>query len=88
MRRQKGISPEQLELPGFTDLHLSGSILAGVDEVGRGALFGPVVAAAVILPEETLKTLSTAGVTDSKLLSPSNDKCWQLKFVKWPLIVR
>ena len=25
--------------------------IAGVDEVGRGALFGPVVAAAVILPE-------------------------------------
>src|SRR5579863_5995849 len=26
-------------------------VVAGVDEVGRGALFGPVVAAAVILPE-------------------------------------
>ena len=26
-------------------------VIAGVDEVGRGALFGPVVAAAVILPE-------------------------------------
>ncbi|HEX4652140.1 MAG TPA: hypothetical protein VH250_11625, partial [Granulicella sp.] len=26
-------------------------LIAGVDEVGRGALFGPVVAAAVILPE-------------------------------------
>ena len=25
-------------------------VIAGVDEVGRGALFGPVVAAAVILP--------------------------------------
>ena len=27
--------------------------IAGVDEVGRGALFGPVVAAAVILPPRT-----------------------------------
>ncbi|MBP1770050.1 MAG: Ribonuclease, partial [Candidatus Aminicenantes bacterium] len=25
-------------------------LVAGIDEVGRGSLFGPVVAAAVILP--------------------------------------
>ena len=34
--------------------------IAGVDEVGRGALFGPVVAAAVILPEE-IGVLAVAG---------------------------
>ena len=40
-------------------------LIAGVDEVGRGPLIGPVVAAAVILPENfTLK-----GLTDSKKLS-------------------
>lgn len=44
--------------------------LAGVDEVGRGALFGPVVAAAVILPETALADLIRVGVTDSKRLSP------------------
>lgn len=38
-------------------------------EVGRGALFGPVVAAAVILAVEAVPQLTTAGVTDSKLLS-------------------
>ncbi|MEI4861640.1 hypothetical protein Q8G41_29060, partial [Klebsiella pneumoniae] len=27
-------------------------VIAGVDEVGRGALFGPVVAAAVVLPRK------------------------------------
>lgn len=43
-------------------------VVAGVDEVGRGALFGPVVAAAVVLPEAALPLLSSAGVTDSKLL--------------------
>ncbi|NES66499.1 MAG: hypothetical protein F6K24_15195, partial [Okeania sp. SIO2D1] len=32
---------------------------AGVDEVGRGALFGPVVAAAVILPEKVLDDLAS-----------------------------
>jgi ribonuclease HII len=41
--------------------------IAGVDEVGRGALFGPVVAAAVILPER-LGALARAGLKDSKQL--------------------
>jgi ribonuclease HII len=42
--------------------------IAGVDEVGRGALFGPVVAAAVILPEN-LDGLANAGLKDSKQLT-------------------
>jgi hypothetical protein len=42
--------------------------IAGVDEVGRGALFGPVVAAAVILPER-LGALARAGLKDSKQLT-------------------
>ncbi|MEM9002967.1 MAG: ribonuclease HII [Cyanobacteria bacterium P01_F01_bin.86] len=42
--------------------------IAGVDEVGRGALFGPVVAAAVILMPNTEATLFDLGVKDSKLL--------------------
>lgn len=47
--------------------------LAGVDEAGRGPLAGPVVAAAVILPEEwVLHGLppDLAGLNDSKQLSP------------------
>lgn len=43
---------------------------AGVDEVGRGALFGPVFAAAVVLPGEALRPLEQKGLTDSKKLSP------------------
>jgi len=40
--------------------------VAGVDEVGRGALFGPVVAAAVILsPDRPIR-----GLNDSKQLEP------------------
>lgn len=46
-------------------------LVAGVDEVGRGALFGPVVAAAVILPLPAWESLAAAGVTDSKLLAPA-----------------
>jgi ribonuclease HII len=42
--------------------------IAGIDEVGRGALFGPVVAAAVILPK-ALSSLAKAGLTDSKQLT-------------------
>ena len=34
-------------------------IIAGVDEVGRGPLFGPVVSAAVIIDETFDITLST-----------------------------
>jgi ribonuclease HII len=47
---------------------LGHSRIAGVDEVGRGALFGPVVAAAVILPEKT-RPLARLGLTDSKQLT-------------------
>ena len=43
--------------------------VAGVDEVGRGALFGPVVAAAVILPPDcNAGALQAAGLRDSKQL--------------------
>jgi ribonuclease HII len=40
-------------------------LLAGVDEAGRGALAGPLVAAAVILPEG----FELDGLEDSKLLT-------------------
>ncbi len=41
-------------------------IIAGVDEAGRGALAGPVVAAAVILPDK----YDLVGLNDSKKVSP------------------
>lgn len=44
--------------------------IAGIDEVGRGALAGPVVAAAVILPSQ-LKGHWLGQVRDSKLLTPN-----------------
>jgi ribonuclease HII len=42
------------------------AMVAGVDEVGRGSLFGPVVAAAVILE----RGYRIRGLRDSKLLAP------------------
>lgn len=43
------------------------SPVAGVDEAGRGPLAGPVVAAAVILPDRNIPR----GIDDSKKLSPA-----------------
>ncbi|MCT4395520.1 ribonuclease HII [Periweissella beninensis] len=45
--------------------HAGVKYIAGVDEVGRGPLAGPVVAAAVILPQDFL----LVGVNDSKQLN-------------------
>ena len=45
--------------------NLGYNLIAGVDEVGRGPLVGPVVAASVILP----KDYDLPGLTDSKKLS-------------------
>src|SRR5262249_31919121 len=73
--KEQGISPSALKMRLLKKLRctqryekrawLSGArLVAGVDEVGRGSLFGPVVAAAVILnPEDRLR-----GLRDSKLL--------------------
>jgi ribonuclease HII len=44
-------------------------LIVGVDEVGRGALFGVVVTAAVILPKSVLLDCQKWGIKDSKKLS-------------------
>ncbi len=45
--------------------------IAGVDEVGRGALMGPVVAAAVILPQK-FRAKWRGRIRDSKQLKPAD----------------
>ncbi|MGA8938229.1 MAG: ribonuclease HII [Acidobacteriaceae bacterium] len=73
-------APEQaLRYQGFR-------IIAGVDEVGRGALFGPVVAAAVILPPRTAQ-LSRQGLTDSKQLTPDQRNTLDRKIRKTALAI-
>lgn len=55
-----------LDAPGVMEARLCEAgfrLVAGVDEVGRGALAGPLVAAAVILPPEA----EIEGLRDSKL---------------------
>jgi len=53
------------EMKGFDEEVTGGAIAAGIDEVGRGPLAGPVVAAAVILPAD----FDVPGINDSKKLS-------------------
>jgi len=43
--------------------------IIGIDEVGRGCLAGPVVAAAVLLDDSSTKTLSSIVLTDSKKMT-------------------
>jgi ribonuclease HII len=51
------------------ELTCTEDLIAGVDEVGRGALFGVVVTAAVILPKSMLVDCQQWGIKDSKKLS-------------------
>ena len=54
----------------------------GIDEVGRGALFGPVFSAAIVLTQKNGLTLKQLGVKDSKKLSHKKRK------LLFPLIIR
>ena len=46
----------------------------GIDEVGKGAVFGPVFSAVVVLTEKNKFTLKQIGVMDSKKLTPKKRK--------------
>jgi len=46
----------------------------GIDEVGRGAVFGPVFSAVVVLTEKNKFILKKLGVIDSKKLTPQKRK--------------
>lgn len=59
------MSPPNLEFE--KEIWAKGRIPAGVDEAGRGPLAGPVVAAAVVLPDDC----KIDGLDDSKKLSHS-----------------
>jgi ribonuclease HII len=59
-------------------LHNAGiAIIAGIDEAGRGAWAGPVVAAAIVLPLERSDLKNELdGVRDSKLLNSPQRRHW------------
>lgn len=68
-RQRQQLLQEQWDTMSSNERHLRNqgySFIAGMDEVGRGPLAGPVVAAAVILPEN----FYLPGLNDSKKITP------------------
>jgi len=53
--------------------------IVGIDEAGRGAWAGPVMAGAVILPNDPQIRSTLAGVRDSKLMTPRQRERWALE---------
>ena len=56
----------------------------GIDEAGRGPMLGPLVVAAIAIPEQDVELLAEHNITDSKKLSPKKrDLAYELieKFI-------
>src|SRR5262245_44511541 len=75
------------QLRGFDLKQINGvASLIGVDEVGRGAFAGPVVAAAVVVTREFLEgrwaVAKSGRVNDSKLLSQEQREELWVEFEK------
>lgn len=71
------------DIPRYPDLTFESALwdrgvkfIAGIDEAGRGALAGPVVAGGVILPREPDLQARLKGVRDSKQMSPKDRFYW------------
>lgn len=76
-RLDASLLPPAPDLSFETALWHSGCrCVAGVDEAGRGALAGPVAAAAVILPPNPAVAAALPGVRDSKQMTPAQRSRW------------
>jgi ribonuclease HII len=58
------------------------TFVAGIDEAGRGALAGPVAAAAVVLPAETQILNSLQGIRDSKQMTANQREEGRARIIK------
>ena len=65
IREKKGEDPQQI---------LNKVLEVGLDEVGKGAVFGPVFSAVVVLTEKNKRMLKKFGVMDSKKITPKKRK--------------
>jgi ribonuclease HII len=69
-----------IELPGL--LHEQAlwnqgvKFVAGIDEAGRGAWAGPIIASAIMLPNEPGLANKLSGVRDSKKMTPRQREHW------------
>lgn len=76
-RIDRNLLPEQPDFSFEIALLEQGiAYIAGVDEVGRGALAGPVAAAAVVLPITPDTQAKLSGVNDSKKLTSGQRASW------------
>ena len=73
-----GLLPERPDLAFEKQLWEKGvTLVAGLDEAGRGALAGPVAAGAVVLPWDLADLMNHLnGVRDSKVMSPTEREHW------------
>jgi len=55
----------------------------GIDEVGKGAVFGPVFSAVVVLNKKNKLILKKSGVTDSKKLTEKKRKLLLQKIIEF-----
>ncbi len=70
VRFDRSLIPASPNLSFESPLWEQGWLVAGLDEAGRGAWAGPVMAAAVLLPPDAGILTRLAGVRDSKQLKP------------------
>ena len=80
------------QLPPAPDLAFEAALwqegvlrVAGIDEVGRGALAGPVCAAALVLPVQNDLQLTLRGVRDSKQMTPAAREHWAVRLCETAL---
>ena len=65
IQEKQGEDPQQI---------LNKVLEVGLDEVGKGAVFGPVFSAVVVLTEKNKRMLKKFGVIDSKKITPKKRK--------------
>lgn len=82
----RALIPAQPDLSFEQALWQAGlTAVAGIDEAGRGALAGPVAAAAVILPPDEALGEQLRGVRDSKQMTAQQREAWREVIVRQAL---
>jgi ribonuclease HII len=65
------------------ELAIQHGLVAAIDEVGRGALAGPVTVGVVLVDVEVLQRRAPAGLRDSKLLLPAQREALIERIDRW-----
>ena len=70
-------------MPSLIIEKIVGQQVAGIDEVGRGSLAGPVTAAAVIIDQRRIPESLSKNIDDSKKISPTKRKALYKKLLNY-----